>query len=193
MPAKRLLTWVLAGVCLAEGCAGLLPIPRLYHPENSREELLWAKARRDVFPEDVRRRIEAYRGELLVWPGIITLVHQDAGNQGPSSTLIIAHHYWDWVEQPGGRQERVWLSPRGEGFFQCARPLTESAARADVRDELAVVYGYPERVLDNDIVHMRCVDLRRFHRSAYATDVLEYGRKYVATQDPSDMKVLRSP
>lgn len=178
---------------LLQACAALMPVPRAYRPENSREEVLWAKARRDVFPEDVRKRPEAFRNELMAWPGVITLADREAGKQGRVWKLILAHHYWDWTEQTGRPAERVLLSPRGEGFFQCMQPALDSAKPYDPREEFAVVYGYPEKVLDNDVIQMHCVSLRTFHRSTYTTEAVEYGRTYVLRRDPADLKVLRNP
>lgn len=192
MSRRGIFLGLILSVCVLQGCGGLMQSIRPYRPANSREELLWAKARRDVFPEDVRRRLEPYRNELLAWPGIISLATQEPGHQGRGWKLIIAHHYWDWTEQSGRPAERVLLSPRGEGFFQCVQPALDSAKPHDPREELAIVYGYPEKVLENDIIQMHCVDIRSFHRSAYATDVLEYGRNYVLKQDPADVKVLRN-
>ena len=176
---------------LLQACSAWLPLPQPYRPQSSREEVLLAKARRDLFPEDVRRRLEAYRNELVAWPGVVTLANREPGRQGRSWTLILAHHYWDWTEQPGRAGQRVLLSPRGEGFFQCSQPVADSTRPYDPRGELTIVYGYPEKVLDNEIIQLHCVHTRAFHPSTFSTNVLEYGRNYVLKQDAADLRLLQ--
>lgn len=187
-----LLVFVLTGLLLP-GCLGLMQGgARDYRPESSREELLFAKARRDVFPEDVRKHLDRYRNELLVWSGIVKLTSRQPGNQGRVWNLIIAHHYWDWIEELGRQGELAVLSPRGEGFFQCSQPLADAAKPYDPQEEMVIVYGYPEKVLETDIVEVHCVSVRSFYRTYYSTGVREYGRDYLLKNDQRDIRVLRS-
>ncbi len=103
--------------------------------------------------------------------------------------LVVEHHYWDWIEDYSVQREIAFLSPRGEGQFECRFtgkeeiPADQLARVAD----MAIVYGIPKKVGSDGTVVMACPFFKTLRRELYATDIFEYGR------NGSDLKVLRVP
>lgn len=190
----------LAALLLLPGCFATAS-PRAYGPQDADEEQIFRLARRDIFPRDVRNDVASYRSLLLLWSGIIVDSHVQHYPDGDFLELLIEHHYWDWTENYSDGAGRngaasVFLSPRGEGFFGCSFPVTESntpSSTAQVQ-EMAIVYGVPDRVTDDGIVVLDCAVLRSLKKEYYTTDVRNYGRDWLLKGDRSDLKILtRAP
>jgi len=140
-------------------------------------------ARRDVYPDDVRKDPEAYERATLAWAGVV--VSASAG-EGHSEfwSVIVEHHYWDWIEDSSQQKGQAFLSPRGEGRFLCHAERAPIAADK-LKDAMTVAYIRPLRMNDQ-MIEGACI-MRFFPRDRYATDVMDYGR------GGADLKVLRVP
>src|SRR5260370_14100764 len=112
---------LLIGVAaLTTGCPALAPGSRAYRPLPQWEAKLYPQARRDVFPNDVREKPDAFTNTLVVWTGVITNIA--FFNDGSSRVVRFTadHHYFDWIEDISIQRERFFLSSRGEGLFAAA-------------------------------------------------------------------------
>jgi hypothetical protein len=170
-------------VCTS-GC--FLPHSKAYAPEDEAERKLFTQARRDVYPDDVRANPANYQSETLLWTGIVTDV---AVVEPRKYRLVVEHHYWDWIEDYSIQREVAFLSPRGEGRFEC-----RFTAKSDVLPEqiarladMAIVYGTPQQVDDSGTIIMICPYYKTLRRELYGTDIFDYGR------NGSDLKWLRVP
>jgi hypothetical protein len=180
-------------------CPGLGSNSRPYAPSTEQEREVFFSAHRDVFPDDVRRDLDAHRTTLLAWVGIITSARWLDRKQ-PTAEFLIEHHYWDWIEDHSVQREVAFLSPRGEGPFSCVKTFVKPSAKSKVVHPLpppgsmAIVYGYPEAVrAQSEIVDFRCVAISTAPPEWYGTDIWDYGRNYLLHGDESDLKVLRVP
>src|SRR2546426_3100154 len=164
-------------VTMLPGCFAA-PYSQHYRPEDAAEEQAFAKAHRDIFPDDVRQDIGKHRADLLLWTGIIK--QAEFTEQTGVLRVLVEHHYWDWIEDHGPQKAVAFLSPRGEGPFECsfaaqASQLKQRVARVD---DMAIVYGRPARIRDGGVVVMDCAMLRTLKREFYSTEVWEYGRNF---------------
>lgn len=150
-----------------------------YEAVSPRERAEMDRARRDVYPDDVRRDLESHRVEVA-WAGLL----REAVFRGAPEhdmTLTIEHHYFDWIDDHSARPEHFLLSPRGEGLVRCSWPVDPSwdldAMRAvSPPGTMIVVYGTPERV-DGAIVDLgRAAYVRSIPAEVATTTVLDYGR-----------------
>jgi hypothetical protein len=189
--AKRTL---LSAALLLTACPGASS--NFYRPSTSDEQDVLSRSRRDVFPDDIRRDIDAYRSTLVVWTGIVESARW-LDSDHATAELRIEHHYWDFIEDLSIQREVAFLSARGEGPFSCTKGAGDAKPRSPdlpPAQSMAIVYGYPEAVhADSRVVDLRCTFVSIAPREWYATDIWDYGRNYLLHQEPSDFKILRVP
>jgi len=169
-------------LAILAGCpAG--PSSKPYQGTSDAESRLLGGARRDVYPDDVRKAPEAYRRVTLAWPGVVVSASVDEGRP-EFWTVIVEHHYWDWIEDHSIQKARAFLSPRGEGRFVCHAERAAIAVDA-LKDAMTVAYVRPLR-MQGQMIEGACI-MRFFPRDWYATDVMDYGR------GGEGLRILRVP
>jgi hypothetical protein len=170
-------TLLLVIVTLLVGCFAA-PYSQRYQPEDAAEQQAFARAHRDIFPDDVRQDIGKYRSDLLLWTGIIK--RAEFSEATGVLRVLVEHHYWDWIEDHGHQKAVAFLSPRGEGLFECqlSIPRTELRKRVARVEDMAIVYGAPVRISDDGVVAMSCPVLRTLKKEFYSTEIWEYGRNF---------------
>jgi hypothetical protein len=99
---------------------------RAYRPAEAADAAIFARARRDVFPDDVRAG-RAGAGPVA-WAGVITRVEEAQRSGTTVWDLYVEHHYWTWNEDFGMQPERAILSARGEGGFRCRGVKSEGVS-----------------------------------------------------------------
>jgi len=159
------------------------PYSKAYQGDSEAEQQIFQQARRDVYPDDVRKAPEDYRKVTLAWPGVIVSAEVDE-DRPQFWTIVVEHHYWDWIEDHSVQKARAFLSPRGEGRFVCHAERRAMLA-SDLVGAMTVSYARPLGMKDQTL-HAACI-MRFFPRDWYATDVMEYGR------GGQGLKVLRVP
>jgi hypothetical protein len=153
-------------------------------PVSTDQQKLFAAARRDVFPDQVRQDPDAYADTLVAWAGIV----EDARlvPMGSDTALIIsvAHHYFDWIEDHGAQAELFFLSSRGEGVFFIAKSVPQDSLeywKAEAPQhvgKMLVAVGEPENQLKTSgSTEIPFADqfYVMFHEGAFHTD-WDYGR-----------------
>ncbi|HET6248887.1 MAG TPA: hypothetical protein VFE47_14415 [Tepidisphaeraceae bacterium] len=152
-----------------------------YRPASSWERSVYQTARKDAFPNQVRDQPGNYSNTLVAWVGL--LVSGNIHNEDPDHpyvSLVVEHHYYDWLEDHSTQRQRYFLSPRGEGQFRCIWPLKkewnlDEMRRLIVPGDMMVVYGTPhDGGVTIDLGEARYV--REIPASLVATDILDYGR-----------------
>ncbi len=165
------------------------PGSRHYKPVSEWEENAFNKAEREIYPDDVRRDIASHDSSRVAWPGIIL----SATHVNTDSTLevrfLVEHHYYDWIEDFSIQQERIFLSPQGEGLFATTWQLKSDSDTAKIAESVGnmiIVYGIPTAVKDS-VIEVRAYYVRAIDSLWFATDIMDYGR-------PGEpIKVLRIP
>ena len=91
------LSLLMAGVAaLTTSCPGLAPGSRSYRPMPQWEAKFAAEARRDIFPNDVRQKLDGFTNTLVAWTGVITNIEYLADPPPRVVRLTAVHHYFDW-------------------------------------------------------------------------------------------------
>jgi len=157
-------------VFVVAGCLG--PYTAQYSGRSDGEKKLLAEARRDVYPEDVRKSPDTFRKATLAWPGIVISARPDP-NDALMSEVVIEHHYWDWKEDHSIQKAKAFMSPRGEGEFVC-HAERRAVPPVDLRKAMAVAYVRPLGITDERL-RAACT-VQFFPPDWYATDVMDYGR-----------------
>lgn len=157
-----------------------------YQPATKPEKLEFANDRLDVYPDDVRKNPTNFAGVPMVWAGIIRSIdatEEDTGSKIRAKT-VFEHHYFDWVEDKGGRHLQLAVSPRGEGMFRATWFMNKTVFDATAADaekfaapgDLVIFYGQPEKVDADGTVDMRYRYLRVIDRDHFNTNEFDYGR-----------------
>jgi hypothetical protein len=188
-PASIVLSAALAvGVRPAAGQAS----SNHYQPASRAEAEVAGRARKDIYPRDVKDSLVRYTSVLIVWPGIVRRV--DSSARGDSVTLVLEHHYFDWNEDHGCQRELYFVSPRGEGFFTLTIPAVASRSPGftgkPAIGALVIAYGMPTAVdtLEGQpSVLLTARAANTIEPKWYRTDAFSYGRGL------SDFQLLKVP
>jgi hypothetical protein len=137
----------------ASGCPEVAPGSRSYRPLPQWEARFFARARRDLLPDEVRRRPDAYKNVLVVWTGVIKDISYFNDRSSRVVRFTAEHRYFDWVEDSGVQRERFLLSPQGEGAFAVAWRADKPEDRKFVEQfavgDMLIAYGCPSLIRDN--------------------------------------------
>jgi hypothetical protein len=179
---RKLAGWLVLVAALS-GCASYSSQP--FTPASPGEQEILGKARKDVYPGQVRQDAARYRDTELAWAGIVSDLKIVHGKGGTSVAVLVEHRYFNWMEDHGAQPERFFLSPRGEGkfliFLQPKGEMTESKARALIPAGTMVVAAgriYVPSAADPRYPLALLADYYQFIRKeAYRTDVFDYGRE----------------
>ncbi len=189
---KRTSTIAILGALVSLFVSGcdfpVFPGSRDYRPISAWEQAEFEKAKRDVYPDDVRKDVTKYQSVVVAWPGIILQSEVHEREDNIEIVFLLEHHYYDWIEDFSIQRARIFLSPRGEGLFQTSWYLRKEANLSDARKaaapgNLAIVYGIPERTEDS-IMILKSSYVRGIDKEWYTTDVLDYGRE----GEPGELK-----
>ncbi len=183
---KRVMVAVLLVAAAAvSGCATDNSMSsRAYTPPDKADREVFSKARRDVYPKQVRENPARYRDVNIAWAGIVKDVDVVRSKSGLSVVVLVEHHYFDWIEDHGAQPEVFFLSPRGEGNFMIIlepkREMTKDEARKLLpAGTMLVAVGqiYQPTASDKKYPLVLLTDYRQFiDKKWYRTDVLDYGR-----------------
>ena len=177
---KRAIAICLLALPFLVSCAYNIP----YHPTNRYEEIENQKAYLDVYPDDVRSNINLYTNVIVGWVGVIqsTDAKDDENSTLINAVTTLDHHYFDWEEDRLVTEQKLIVSPRGEGLiraeYQMVRHDPEAKAVAAEQfaapGKLAVIYGTPES-LDGDTIVLKYRYMRVYDKN-FSTNILDYGR-----------------
>ena len=143
---------------------------RRYHPSPGYEQILYARAHRNVSPADVRITLERYRQDMVMWTGVVTTVERLGGSG--NLRVTVDHRYWNEMEywSPDGVYVRLW--PEGEGQFACnfVPQYGVPAGRVAQVNDMVIAYGWPRGVTPDGTVIMECPFLRTHGPGHYETE-----------------------
>ena len=171
---------LLLASCTAAHCGGLLPGSQAYRPLPRWEAGFFDQARRDVFPEQVRKDPAAFADTLVAWVGVIVSIEYHGEGESRSARITAEHHYFDWIEDASVQRAKFFLSPRGEGrFAPCwgvADPRDQKFIDQFAVGDMLVAYGHPS-VIQPELVGLSpTLNMRAIAPSLFRTDVIDYGR-----------------
>jgi len=186
MNNKTILIFILA-VFIIQGC---VPGPHtsIYKPSDA-ESSFFYKADKRIYPSDIRKEFNEYKGAKVHWIGIIreqNIVQHDGHH---FLKLKIEQKYWDYLEDFSLQRERIFLSPLGEGNFYFVGGIDSShldeISKVAAPPNLAIIYGTVVELEDGDPKilgdYMKFID-----EQYYATNIF----KYSIVRDSSGKVVL---
>lgn len=158
---------------------------REYAPDTPERQAIYKKARKDVYPKQVRQNAARYADDTIAWAGIVKSTELFQSPYGPAVRVLIEHRYFDWIEDHGAQPERFFLSPRGEGdFLIIVKPDAGMDQKAIDRlvppGTMAIAVGSPyvKAAEFKDKPLALLTDYFQFiEQKWYRTDVFDYGRE----------------
>lgn len=178
---------------LLPGCRWLKQTPgsREFEPQPEAGKAIARKARRDVWPQQVRDAPEKHAGTLVAWAGIVA--ERRVLEKERTLVIVIDHHYWDFIEDLGEQREHMFLSPRGEGRFAIGEWVNEQTMNPGFLPvgAMAVVYGKPRQVDADGTVLVDYEWSVTIQPGNFATDIWDYGRAYLDHGDRGDLVIRR--
>lgn len=181
---KKLLTISLIFITVfTTGCVCMLPAygSRPYQPVSDWEKRESDKADRHIYPDDIRSNINKYQSMTIVWAGIIKDAKVSQTAKGFDIKYLLEHHYYDWIEDINPQQQKVWLSPRGEGIFTTEWSVTKETTQTELDgmtrlNDLLIVYGTPQAIMDSTVI-IAASYIRGIPQRYYTMGKLDYGRQ----------------
>jgi hypothetical protein len=154
---------------------------RPYQPVSEWEKGELEKANLCIYPGDVREEITIYQSTIIAWPGIVKDTEVYQTDEGINIVFILEHHYYDWIEDFSVQQEKISLSPRGEGLFTTEWLLKNDTTQSQIEEVtepgyLLIVYGTPVAMEDDSIIDVHATYIRGVGKEWYTTETLDYGR-----------------
>jgi hypothetical protein len=151
-----------------------------YQPISDWEQSEFDKADFSVYPDDVREDISKYQSTILAWPGIVVESELNEYDTYFEGIYLLEHHYYDWLEDISPFPEKIWLSPRGEGFFKTSWEYNKEGPVSELEEigepgVLLIVYGKAISIED-DIIELETSYIRAIRKQFYTTERLDYGR-----------------
>jgi|GEM_PF-710127 len=190
---KASLVWLLLIPILLTSCKTLVPGSKPYTPADQQERDLLTISVSKVFPDDVRANPEKYNQTVLAWTGILEKAEWLDTDQ-TRAKFTIRHHYWDWIEDYSFQKAVAFMSPRGEGVFNCIRQPSTKGAVLPKPGSMAITYGIPLQVNnENGEITLDCKAITFADENWYRTDIWDYGRQFLLKGERSDFKILRVP
>ena len=167
------------------GCI-VAPYTRQYQPISEWESQEFNRANLNIYPNDVRKESNKYSDSTIAWVGIIKDSKIKTDENGVEIELLLEHHYYSWIEDFSIQQEKMFLSPKGEGFFRTSWFLKkdtnlEQLKASSEMDDLAIVYGNPEKLLEDSTIIIKSTYIRNIGKKWYRTDMMDYGRDEINT------------
>jgi hypothetical protein len=176
MLVKNRVCFLVLFACLLSACPG----SRAYQPLPLWEAKFFAQAKRDLYPDDVRKSPARYAKTLVGWTGIIRQIEIRQEGEMEGARFTVEHRYFDWIEDHGAQREIFFLSPRGEGTFAAAWNITDPQDKQFIKQfavgDMMVAYGYPSAIRDGVVAISPMQNMRSIKPEWYRADVLDYGR-----------------
>jgi hypothetical protein len=161
----------------------VIPGSAKYKPLTREEENSLKKADRTILPFDVKRDIKNTEKKSVIWTGIVdTVVYFN-----PSDTVMIVdvylqHRYYDFIEDFSIQQERMFVSPIGEGNYIFRQAIIGKRPFDKIKDDLnksifkecfIFSYGIVSSLKDSVPV-LIAENIRIVFPENYATNILSY-------------------
>lgn len=146
------------------------------------EKPLWDSSLRNGFPSSLVKHPDQFKGKLIHLIGILDSVTVDM--QNPDSTritLLLTNKYWDYVEDYSIQDEKMFVSPLGDGKFRVRFSIPGKPAEGEINkinspNTLFLVYGYFDSVAD-DIPVLTARQLKYVDYKWYSTKIFYYDIK----------------
>lgn len=145
------------------------------------EKPYFENAEKYILPLDIRNNPDKYLNRDIHWVGIIDTFWVDTQNDTAIVSIVLDQKYYDYIEDFSIQDEKIFLSPRGEGKFIHIKRITNISAdtiRSDLsklaeKGNLGFCYG-AFTGLDVRMPVLEGGPIRFIHEKDFATNICSY-------------------
>ena len=153
-----------------------------YKPINPGEDEALKKADKSILPQDVKNAKQSFDNISVVWTGIVEKMEIYKTKDETIVDIYLQHRYYDFIEDFSIQQEKMFVSPFGEGKFILRKQMNPQIPIEELKAELPkavfkecflITYGKigkPEK----DIPILEYENMRIVFPENYATNIFSY-------------------
>lgn len=154
-----------------------------YKPINPGEDETLKKADKSILPLDIKKESQSYDNISVVWTGIVEKM--DIYKTKDDETIVdiyLQHRYYDFIEDFSIQQEKMFVSPFGEGEFILRKKMDKKIPIDELRNELPkavfkecflLTYGKIGKT-EKGIPLLEYENMRIVFPENYATNIFSY-------------------
>jgi hypothetical protein len=154
-----------------------------YKPINPGEDEALKKADKSILPQDIKNSTQTYDNISVVWTGIVEKMNiYKTKNDETVVDIYLQHRYYDFIEDFSIQQEKMFVSPFGEGEFILRKKIDKKIPIEELKRELPnavfkecflITYGRIGKT-DNEIPLLEYENMRIVFPENYATNIFSY-------------------
>lgn len=159
-----------------------IPSSALYKPTNPGEDESLKNADKSILPFDVKRSSQTFENKSVVWTGIVKKLDIYSKNNETIADIYLEHRYYDFIEDFSIQQEKMFVSPFGEGEYILRQKMNSEIPFDEIKKELPkiifkecflITYGKVGKI-ENKVPILKYENLRIVFPENYATNIFSY-------------------
>ncbi len=170
-------------LCSLLGSCAIVTNP--LQPPRGKQWETFREARHDVYPQQAIDSPILIAEQTIAWAGVVMDSRPIETKFGPAISILVDHHYFDWLEYHGPQAEIFFLSPRGEGQITVLRRTKSLVSTSEALREFPIgsMIAAAGRVIIERIdantpkPQLLMINGYSVTRNLYRTDVYSYGRE----------------
>jgi hypothetical protein len=154
-----------------------------YKPLDPEEEECLIKADKSILPDEVRNDFKSTKNKSVIWTGIVdTVIYSKPNDTVLLVDVYLQHRYYDFIEDFSIQQEKMFVSPFGEGLYvfrkaimgkQPFDKIKTDLQKSIFKECLIFSYGIVESLHDS-IPYLSAENIRIVFPENYATNIFSY-------------------
>lgn len=166
-----------------------------YKPINPGEDEFLKKADKSILPYDVRKNFKETENKSVIWTGIVdTVIYRNPADTVMLVDVYLQHRYYDFIEDFSIQQEKMFVSPFGEGTYLFRQVIVGNHKFEEIKEGLqksvfkeCFIFSYGVvSYLKDTIPCLSAQSIRIVFPENYATNIFSYK----AERDKNDNLVL---
>jgi len=161
---------------------GGIPNSAPYKPTNPGEDEALKNATKSILPFDVKRASQSVESKSVVWTGIVKKLDVYSKDNETIADIYLEHRYYDFIEDFSIQQEKMFVSPFGEGEYILRQKMNSKIPFEEIKKEhpkiifrecFLITYGKVGKI-ENGIPLLEYENLRIVFPENYATNIFSY-------------------
>lgn len=176
------LLFILSGCLQNSNSTIWFPSSAPYKPIVPGEDEALKNADKSILPFDVKRDSQSYGNKLVVWTGIVEKMDIYTKDNETIVDTYLQHRYYDFIEDFSIQQEKMFVSPFGEGEFILREKFDKKIPIEELKSELPkdvfkecflIIYGKVGKI-EKGIPLLEYENFRIVFPENYATNIFSY-------------------
>jgi hypothetical protein len=154
-----------------------------YKPINRGEDECLKKADKSILPYDVRNDFKSTENKSVIWTGIVdTVIYSKPVDTVMLVDVYLQHRYYDFIEDFSVQQEKMFVSPFGEGKYVFRKAIVGNQPFEEIKRGLeksifkeCLIFSYGVVAFLRDSTPcLNAENIRIVFPENYATNIFSY-------------------